>query len=392
VNAAVAIRQVVARIEKTLALPEPGGTALLRADTSIGRISLGHGDARAALAGVLAETGAHRVAVVSEPRAWRLHGSALADGLAADGLDVVPLLVPGGERAKRLTAYGRLLRQLAERRLERRDPIVAIGGGAVGDSVGFAAATYLRGVPLVHVPTTLLAQIDSAIGGKTGIDIPEGKNLAGAFYQPRGIVIDVALLATLPARQRRAALGEAVKYAALGDERLFALLEAEGSLLTARRASPESAEVLVEAVERCAWWKVEVVRHDERETAGRITLNLGHSLGHAIEAAAGFGRIAHGEAVAHGLRGAVAIGRALDVTPRERATRITALLDRLGQAVDPPGVEAPVVRELLERDKKHAGGRLQWVLPVESGVVVRSDVPEAAVRRGIEAALAGSPS
>jgi shikimate kinase/3-dehydroquinate synthase len=392
VNAAASPGDVVARIDAALAPSAPPGTPLMRAETPIGHITIGDGDARAALTGLLAELGARRVAVVSEPTAWRLHGADVAAELAAGGLEVTALLVPQGERAKTLAAYGRLVRQLAARRLERGDPIVAIGGGAVGDAVGFAAATYLRGVPLVHVPTTLVAQIDSAIGGKTAIDIPEGKNLAGAFYQPRGVVIDIAMLTTLAARQRRAALGEAVKYAVLGEERLFALLEEEGVAIAGANPHRVPTAALAELVERCAWWKVEVVRADERETAGRITLNLGHSLGHAIEAAAGYRRILHGEAVAYGLRGAVAIGRRIGVTPAERADRIDRLLDALGLALVPPGVDEGDALRHLERDKKHAAGRLRWVVPAESGVVVRSDRPEAAVRMGLAAALAGRSS
>jgi 3-dehydroquinate synthase len=390
VNGAATEGRVVASIEGVLAADVRPGTTLLRAGTRIGLITLGEGDGAAALARALGEMGARRGAIVSEPTAWRLHGERLAAGLRATGLDTTPILVPRGERAKTIAAYSRLVGDLARNRFERGDPIVAIGGGALGDAAGFAAATYLRGVPLVHVPTTLVAQIDSAIGGKTALDIAEGKNLVGAFHQPRAVVVDVAYLATLPARQLRASLGEAIKVAALGEERLFALLEEEApSLATGARAALASG-AMAELVERCAWWKVEVVGGDERDHGARLTLNLGHSIGHAIEAAAGYRALLHGEAVAHGLRGAIAIGQALGITPRERAERILALLDAAGLAQDPPEVTEAAVRAHMERDKKHADGRLRWVLPVESGVVVRSDVPEDAVRLGIAAALAGS--
>ena len=389
VDATGPLRSVARRLEELLASPLSPGTSLLRADTVIGRLTIGDGDALPRLIEALASLGARRVALVSEPAAWRLHGERLAAGLAAAGLDVVPLMVPGGEAAKTVTAYARLVRAMAAARLERGDPVVAIGGGALGDAAGFAAATYLRGVPLVHVPTTLVAQIDSAIGGKTAIDIPEGKNLVGAFYQPRAVVADVSILDTLPARQRRAALGEAIKYGALGDERLLELLERDaGAIARGARQAFESG-ALAELVERCAWAKVEVVAADEREQAGRLVLNLGHSIGHAIEAAAGYRRILHGEAVAHGLRGALAVGVAMSVTPPERAARIERLLATAGLAQEPPGVGEPEVRAHLALDKKHAGGHLRWVLPTDSGVVVRSDVPEEAVSAGIAAALAG---
>jgi shikimate kinase/3-dehydroquinate synthase len=390
VNGAASEARVVAAIEGVLADDAPPGTTLLRAETPIGLITLGEGDARPALVHALGELGARRAAIVSEPTAWRLHGEQLAAGLGAAGLDTTTILVPRGEGAKTIAAYGRLLRDLARLRLERGDPIVAIGGGALGDAAGFAAATYLRGVPLVHVPTTLVAQIDSAIGGKTAIDIPEGKNLVGAFHQPRAVVVDVAHLVTLPVRQLRAALGEAIKVAALGDERLFTLLEVEVPRIAAGGRAALASGALAELVERCAWRKVEVVSGDERDHGARLTLNLGHSIGHAIEAAAGYRTLLHGEAVAHGLRGAIAIGLQLGITPHERADRIRLLLDAAGLAQDPPGVSEGAVRAHMERDKKHADGRLRWVLPVESGVVIRSDVPEDAVRAGITAALAGS--
>ena len=381
------LRVVVRRLEALLASAPPPGTSLLRAETPIGRLTIGDGDALPRLLESLAALDARRVAVLSEPVAWRLHGERLAAGMADAGLDVHPLLAPRGEAAKSVPAYARLVRAMAAARLERGDPVVAIGGGALGDAAGFAAATYLRGVPLVHVPTTLVAQIDSAIGGKTAIDIPEGKNLVGAFHQPRAIVVDVAMLATLPSRQRRAALGEAIKYGALGDERLLALLEEEAAAIAAGRRRVFSTGVVAELVERCAWAKVQVVVADEREEGGRLVLNLGHSIGHAIEAAAGYRRILHGEAVAHGLRGATAVGMAVGVTPPDRAARLERLLAAAGLAQQAPGVDEAAVREHLSRDKKHAGGRLRWVLPTGSGVVVRSDVPDAAVAAGIAAAL-----
>ena len=389
VDATGPLRSVGRRLEELLAAPPLPGTSLLRADTVIGRLTIGDGDALPRLLEALAALDTRRVALVSEPAAWRLHGERLASGLAAAGLDVVSLLAPGGEAAKTVAAYARLVRAMAAARLERGDPVVAIGGGALGDAAGFAAATYLRGVPLVHVPTTLVAQIDSAIGGKTAIDIPEGKNLVGAFHQPRAVVADVSMLGTLPARQRRAALGEAIKYGALGDERLLELLERDaGAIARGARRAFESGAV-AELVERCAWAKVEVVVADEREQDGRLVLNLGHSIGHAVEAAAGYRRILHGEAVAYGLRGALAVGVAVGVTPPERAARIERLLATAGLAQEPPGVDEPDVRAHLALDKKHAGGRLRWVLPTESGVAVRSDVPEEAVSAGIAAALGG---
>jgi 3-dehydroquinate synthase len=274
--------------------------------------------------------------------------------------------------------------------MERSEPLVAIGGGALGDAAGFLAATYLRGIRFIQVPTTLVAQIDSAIGGKTGVDLPEGKNLVGAFHQPTAVVIDVAALRTLPVRQLRAALGEAVKMAALGDERLFALLESDGEAIAAAHAAPFESGAVAEVVERAGWAKVEVVVADERErtASGRISLNLGHSLGHAVEAAAGYGALLHGEAVAYGLRAAARIGVEIGVTPPERAERVTRLLDRLGLATEPLPYSLETVLSHLATDKKHAEGRLRWVLPTADGVVVRDDISNDVIEPAAAALLA----
>jgi shikimate kinase/3-dehydroquinate synthase len=379
--------QVLERLERLLADPRLPGTRLLDGDTSIGRLNMGEDHVERALLEELAGLAVTRLVVVTEPAALRLHARRLAARLSEERYAVEIARLPRGESAKAFESVERLLRQLARMRLERRDPIVAVGGGALGDAAGFAAAIYLRGVPLIHVPTTLLAQIDAAIGGKTAIDIPEGKNLVGAFYQPRAIIVDIALLASLPARQRRAALGEAAKYAALGDERLFELLEREGRGIAAGDPSALESGALAELVERCAWRKVEVVTADEREEGDRIVLNLGHSLGHAIEAAAGFGGVLHGEAIAYGLRGAAAIGRALGVTPEDRADRISRLVDSLGFPPVPSSVRASAVRSHLRADKKYARGELQWVLPDRTGVKVRSGVREDIVELGLAAAL-----
>jgi 3-dehydroquinate synthase len=271
--------------------------------------------------------------------------------------------------------------------------LVAVGGGALGDSAGFLAAIYLRGIRFIQVPTTLVAQIDSAIGGKTGVDLPEGKNLVGAFHQPAAIVIDIGALRTLPGRQMRAALGEAVKMAALGDERLFELLESDGPAIARGDSAAFDAGIVAELVERAGWAKVEIVAADEREretAGGRITLNLGHSLGHAFEAAGGYGGLLHGEAVAYGLQAASRIGVEVGVTPPERAERIGRLLDALGLATDPLPYPLATVLEHLAADKKHAAGRLRWVLPTADGVVVRDDIDPALVERAATGLLAAT--
>ena len=376
------VSTVVDAVEAHLPSRLPGtglGTTLLATSTPIGRIVIGDAMAATALDGILERLEARRAIVISEPGAWAAIGADLTQALEAGGRSVATVMLPEGEAAKRLSVIETAASELARHRVSRDEPMVAVGGGALGDAAGFLAATYLRGIPLVHVPTTLVAQIDSSIGGKTAVDLPEGKNLVGAFHQPTDVVIDVALLATLAERQRRAALGEAVKMAALGDERLFELIERHGDDIA--RGDPAAADggAVAELVERCAWAKVEVVVADEHERgagSGRITLNLGHSLGHAIEAAADYEDVLHGEAVAYGLRAACRIGELVGVTPPDRAARITGTLDGLELARDPLPYRLDDVLRHLATDKKHAEGRLRWVLPTADGVEVRDDIPD----------------
>jgi 3-dehydroquinate synthase len=312
--------------------------------------------------------------------------------LTADGWPVERVLLPRGESAKRLSVVEETCRALARLRVDRKETLVTIGGGALTDAAGLVAAMYLRGVPVVHVPTTLVGQIDAALGGKTAVDLPEGKNLVGAFYQPAAFIADVAFLGSLPPRQRRAALGEVIKMAVLGDERLLELVEQDGEAFVRGTAAPFESGAVAEMVERCVWAKVEVVVADQREAGRRMILNLGHTIGHGIEAAAGFKTILHGEAVAYGLRGAFGIARAMDLTTARRADRVNSLLDRLGLGVEPPAVSQDGVRERMATDKKHTMGRLNWILPTESGVEIRSDVPSDAVAAGLVAALRLAPT
>ena len=365
-------------------------TTLLRAATPIGRIVLGAGIAVDALEAELESLRARRAILVSEPGAWQAFGQGLAAALASRGREIVHLLLPEGEPAKRLAVVEDAANELAALRVQRDEAIVAVGGGALGDTAGFLAAVYLRGIRFIQVPTTLVAQIDSSIGGKTGVDLPAGKNLVGVFHQPTAVVIDVEALRTLPGRQTRAALGEAVKMAALGDDRLFEVLEAEGAAIARGDAAVFDRGVVAEVVERAAWEKVAIVSADERErnaTGGRITLNLGHSLGHAVEAAAGYGELLHGEAVAYGLRAACRIGVELGVTPPERAARIGRLLDALELAVAPLPYSLAAVLDHLGSDKKHAAGKLRWILPTADGVVVRDDVDPKIVERAAASML-----
>jgi shikimate kinase/3-dehydroquinate synthase len=392
VNGIVGLAGIVEALERHLDDPVADGTRLLCAATALGRYELGDGTAAAGVIAALGNLEARRAILVSEPRAWETCGAALADALVAAGVPIDPILLPRGEDAKRLGVIEDAARQLAALRAERTDPIVAIGGGALGDAAGFLAATWLRGVPLIHVPTTLVAQLDSSIGGKTAVDLPEGKNLVGAFHQAAANITDVSFLRTLDPRELRAALGEAVKMGTLGDERLLELLESDGPAIARGDPAVFASGAMAELVERCAVAKIEVVTADERERGGRISLNLGHSLAHAVETVAGFRGILHGEAVAYGLRAALRIGVTVGVTPPERAGRVEALLDRLGlgSAVLP----CPVgdVLDAVATDKKHHGGRLRWVLATAGGWAVRADIPEDVVAEASRSVLAGEPA
>jgi 3-dehydroquinate synthetase/shikimate kinase len=398
VNGLAPVGQVVEAVERIVAQPRPAGTVLLDAATPIGRIVLGDGIAGRLLVEQLGLLGVRRALIVSEPGAWEAVGAGIVSALEAADLPFELGVFPGGEAAKRLALIEHAASALAELRVERGEPLIAVGGGALGDSAGFLAAVYLRGIPIIHLPTTLVAQLDSSIGGKTAVDLPQGKNLVGAFHQPLAVVADPATLRTLPERQRRAALGEAVKMATLGDERLFELLETDGEAIAVGTDAAFAGGAVAELVERAAWAKVEIVLADEREhggaagstgtaAAGRLALNLGHSIGHAVEAAGGYGTLLHGEAVGFGLRAACRIGLAVGVTPAARATRIEALLDRLGLGVGRLPFDAAVVERHLGTDKKHAGGRLRWVLPTADGVELRADVPDAVVAAAIAALL-----
>jgi shikimate kinase/3-dehydroquinate synthase len=391
-NGLAEMGKVLDAVDRLAAQGPSAGTTLLRAQTTIGELVVGEEIAADAVGEALRRLEARRAILVSEPGAWAAFGEGLAERLRAGGWAIEVVMLPSGEAAKTLSVVEDAARQLARLRVERREPLVAVGGGALGDPAGFLAASYLRGVPWIGVPTTLVAQVDSSIGGKTGVDLPEGKNLLGAFHHPVSVVLDVAALRPLPDRQLRAALGEIVKMAALGDEALFATLEAHGAAVATGAASAFESGVMAEVVERPAWAKVAVVSADEREqggTSGRIMLNLGHTVGHALEAVDGYQTLLHGEAVAYGTRAATRIGAAMGVTPPERAARIEELLTRLELGVAPLPYPPDAVLEATGTDKKHAGGRLRWVLPTSDAAVVRDDVPAGLVAEAVRGVIAG---
>lgn len=349
-------------------------------------VSVGSGLLAAVGAAAAKAASGRKVALVTNPVVDGLYGEQVRSALAAAGRKVVTLGVPDGEDAKRLPVVERLYHQAAAAGLERDDLVVALGGGTVGDTAGFFAATYLRGLPLLQVPTTLLAQVDASVGGKVGVDLEEGKNLVGAFYQPRAVLVDPEVLQTLPVRERLAGLAEVIKHGVLGASDLFARLERWPRTPGEAGGPWPSAVELEAAVREAVALKVDVVAGDEREAGRRIILNLGHTAGHAAEKVTGFGPVRHGEAVAYGLAVATRIAVELGICPPAEAERITALVTRFGLPCSREEFPAPVeVEDLLRamgHDKKVRRGRLRWVLPRRVGeTVVTDEVPEEVVRR-----------
>ena len=285
--------------------------------------------------------------------------------------DPAELILPPGERAKTADHWLAILERLAEIGAQRDATVIALGGGVIGDLAGFAAASYMRGIRIVQVPTTLLAQVDAAIGGKTGFNLAAGKNLVGAFHQPAGIMIDVETLATLEARDYAAGLAEVVKYGAIRDASFVGWLEERKAQLVERRA-----DVLEAAVARSARHKIEVVEADEREAGQRALLNFGHTFGHAIETATGYTRFRHGEAVAIGMCMAARLGVRLGEIERAEADRLEALLSGLGLPTAPPDdVDAATLVGHMHLDKKNRAGRIRLILLDALGSArVREDV------------------
>ena len=299
--------------------------------------------------------------------------------------------VPAGEASKSFECLQRILDWLVDLNAERQEPVLALGGGVVGDLAGFAASCYRRGVPLVQVPTTLLAQVDAAIGGKTGINHPRGKNLVGAFYQPRLVLVDPAMLLTLPERIYREGWGEIVKYGMILDAELFRLLEAQVPALLARDAA-----LLTEVIARCVQLKVDVVRHDERDSGLRNILNYGHTFGHALEALTGYTGAdtwLHGEAVSLGMQVAAHIALARGLLSREEALRQQTLLQALGLPTTCPPIDIEAALATMQRDKKVQDGRMRWILPTRIGhVEMYNDVDVAMVRDAIAAVCNAKPT
>ncbi|MCP4201393.1 MAG: 3-dehydroquinate synthase [bacterium] len=346
------------------------------------RIWLGAGALANAASEVSPWLAGRRLFVISSARVRRLHRDSLRN-LVADAVDVVELEVADGESAKSLTTVERLTREMLVGGGKRDSRAITLGGGTVGDVGGFAAGCFLRGIEYVQIPTTLLGQADAAIGGKTGVNLPEAKNSVGLFHQPRWVICDPSHLSTLPAEETRQAIFEIVKAAILADESLFELIESNlDGLLSG------DADLLARAVRSAVEVKVEVVAADEREGDQRRLLNLGHTLGHALETVVGHGKLRHGDAVGHGLMFAVALAEQRDLAP-EDARRIRVLLDRL-ELPELPDLTPASVLEAMQRDKKARESGLGWVLPLGIGCAEVVVIPMASVERQLASFLGGS--
>jgi len=339
--------------------------------------------------GLLAESGAllgslpsPRAVVVTNPTVAGLHLDPLRQALSKAGIRSEAILVPDGEQHKDWPTLSEIHTRLLEIGAERSTTLLALGGGVIGDLAGFAAATYQRGIPLVQVPTTLLAQVDSSVGGKTAINHPLGKNMIGAFYQPRAVISDTATLATLPAREYVAGIAEVIKCGAIRDLRLFEWLEANMDRLLAR-----DPEAIAHAVSESCRIKAAIVATDERESGERALLNFGHTFGHAIEAATGYGSWLHGEAVAAGMELAAALSERVSGLAADEARRLRSLIVRAGLERRLPALELDRWLELMSRDKKTADRKLRFVLLSALGSgVVRGDVAEREVRALLQTA------
>lgn len=305
-----------------------------------------------------------KVAVVTNPAIDRLYGAGIRKSLRAARFAPTMIRIRDGERYKNLAEVERIYDQLTLHRFERKSTLVALGGGVIGDMTGFAAATFLRGIPFVQVPTTVVAQVDASIGGKTGVDHPRGKNLIGAFHQPKLVCIDPDVLASLPRREFIAGLAEVVKYGVILDAGFFKYLEQNAAAIFAMDPGK-----LFYCIKKSAALKAKVVAADERESGLRKILNYGHTLGHAIETLTGYRKYKHGEAVAIGMASAAKLSYLLGLTDWPAVQRQTSLLRAFHLPTELPRLDPRSILEVMERDKKVVGGEIFFILPEKIGSV-----------------------
>lgn len=321
-----------------------------------------------------------KAAIITNETIAPLYLAPLQAALEAAGVAVTPVILPDGEAYKTWETLNLIFDALLGARAERKTTLIALGGGVIGDMTGFAAACYQRGAPFIQIPTTLLAQVDSSVGGKTAINHPLGKNMIGAFYQPRAVLADMAVLDTLPERELSAGLAEVIKYALLGDVQFLAWLEQHIEALRARDRA-----TLAEAVRHCCQMKADIVGEDEKETGVRALLNLGHTFGHAIEAGMGYGAWLHGEAVAAGMVLAAETSRLLGWISEADVAHVTALIERAGLPILSPDLGVDAWISHMGHDKKVEEGQLRFVLLRQLGqAVIEKGVPLTVLREVLQ--------
>lgn len=307
----------------------------------------------------------NKVALISNPTVYDLYGKTVSESLRASGYDLTEVLLPDGEEYKSLASTEKIYEALLKAKLDRKSALIALGGGVIGDITGFAASTYMRGIDFIQIPTTLLAQVDSSVGGKTGVNHPLGKNMIGAFWQPRLVWVDTATLETLPRREFLCGLGEVIKYGVIWDEDFFAYLEANRDKILRL-----DKEALTHIIRRSCEIKAEVVSKDERESGLRAILNYGHTIGHAIETVTGYKKYLHGEAVAIGMYMEARLSQKLGLIEKKAVGRIKALIDSYELPSEMPAeIQVNDLMEKMWIDKKTVGGKMHFVLPEKVGAV-----------------------
>jgi 3-dehydroquinate synthase len=344
-------------------------------------IQIGHGNL-AGVAGFLTRKAkVTHVVLITDDHVHKPYAVAAAENLGEQDIETDIIVVDPGEASKSLEVAGSLWQGFLDLGADRKTVVLAVGGGVVGDLAGFIAATYARGLPFFQIPTSLLAQVDSSVGGKVGINLPKAKNMIGAFLQPLGVLIDIATLTTLPENEYRAGLAEVIKYGVILDGALFDYLEAHAAAINERHHT-----ALAEIITRCCRLKADVVEKDEREENGRrAVLNFGHTFGHAFEALSGYGALLHGEAVAIGMLCAARLAKQLGRVDAEFVSRLRSLLLVYRLPVDVPPISPESILEAIAHDKKVQHGRLRFVLPSRFGHVdLVGDVDPADVRTAVQ--------
>ena len=345
-------------------------------------IAIGAGNLSELPAFIRARSSSEHLVLITDNVVDQLYADALADRLTEHHFDVNLLAIEKGEQSKSVDVADDLWNEMLDQGADRQTIVLAVGGGVVGDLAGFVAAAFARGLDFIQAPTTLLAQVDSSVGGKVGVNLPGAKNMVGAFWQPLGVLIDVDVLQTLPDNEYRAGLAEVVKYGVILDADFFSYLEQHVDPINQREPS-----TLMQVVERCCQLKANVVEADERETTGlRAVLNYGHTFAHAFESITGYGSLLHGEAVAAGMRCAARLAERLGRVDKAFVDRQEALLRALALSFDPPAASPDDLLQLMSRDKKSDAGQIRFILPDRMGhVELVGNVPPADVAASLEA-------